>query len=643
MKNVKKDIKNKSIHLIESSLPGIDSLDCIPEKQKKLRVRPMLFVPIGAAALLIAAILIPSIQKYSSVSTPIDNPVTNPTGKTSTNTNNDRPTNPNDNNTVDPDDDNHTNPDDGNPSNTGVNPSTHSYEFDLENYSPTFKSFSEVTYYSYLAYKENKQNALSSPLYAPKMLSEDDNEAEVEENREPYTDYYGRFHHPLPLNAIFTFSNFLYFEFETEGNSFLEERIGNGHIYALAVEVQGGFLHEGLIILKHEDKYYSCLTNGGGYDVETGEDLTIYSAHKLIEGFDVIKDIDNKRYITLYHNVYHATTRVIPTNPRAIRFEQDIFPIIEGSTYYDGVTVSCSIGEIREIFGLDPNFSVDELVIREDQLVYNIDEPEDNTFILEEFTEEFTVSNGDIYLGEEKLLSIGNSTEIYVSDINKDSRRDIVFETRESSGYKFIVYDVYRNTYLCEKLQSEFVEGFDYILFMNGDRIGLKIFETGKTDDSYLIDYGRLAYTGNDGVNVLWTNYYQIMSLEIENVYKSDGETPVEQIDGKYYKLDFDTPHYVDIRLTKGITATNDVFPMAENSIVCDYNCTDPTSFVNNITWNFVNYIGNGVYRYELKDSLRGHYDILIKYKGLDRYKTFYMDVGHVVEEPQTNPGKSKK
>ena len=109
------------------------------------------------------------------------------------------------------------------------------------------------------------------------------------------------------------------------------------------------------------------------------------------------------------------------------------------------------------------------------------------------------------------------------------------------------------------------------------------------------------------------------------------------------YKLDFDTPHYVDIRLTKGITATNDVFPMAENSIVCDYNCTDPTSFVNNITWNFVNYIGNGVYRYELKDSLRGHYSILIKYKGLDRYKTFYMDVGHVVEEPQTNPEKSKK
>ena len=601
MNKIEKEIKDKSIHLIESSLPGIDSLDNIPEKPVMARTRRMIFVPIGAAALLIAAILIPSIIKCSSVSAPVDNPITNPTGKTPTN-----PTNPNDSG-------NPTNPNDG------VNPSRCKYVFDLESYKPTFENFNEVSYYSYLAYSKNEQNAPSKALYAPRFLSEENNDVEevVEDNREPYTDYYGRYHYPLALDEVFTFSNFLYFEFETEGNKFLEERIGNGHIYGLTLDVRGSFLEEGMIILKNNDKYYSCLTNGGGVNQLTHIQSTEFSSHKIIEGFDVIKDLANKRYITLYHGVNESIYMVTPTEATSIRIENDDFSIIEDSVYYDGITVSCSIGEIRQLFGLDPSFSLNELIIREDKLVYNTDEPETNTFVLEEFSEEFTVSNGDLYLGEDKLLSIDNATKIYVSDINKDSYRDIVFETYESSGRKFIIYDAYRNTYLYEKYESELVEGFDYYLCMKDNRIAIKILQTGKTDDRYLIDYGIFIYGGSNGIEIEWINYYQLDSIALGNIYESDGQTPTETMLTYTHSFASNTTYYVDLYLKKDIYSQNNEYPEHDDPIICEYNdvnCT-PCDFV---TWNLVASYGRGNYRYEISFSLSEEFSLRFRYKGLN-------------------------
>lgn len=603
MNRIEKEIKEKSIHLIESSLPGIDSLDNIPEKPIKVRTRPMIFIPIGAAALLLTAILIPSIIKCSGVSEPIENPVTNPTGKT--------PTNPNDNvgQTTNPIGEN--------------NHSSRKYVFDLDNYNPTFENFNEVTYYSYLAYSKNEKNAPAKALYAPKGLSEDNNdveaevETEVENDREPYTDYYGRYHYPLALDEVFTFSNFLYFEFETEGNEFLEERIGNGHIYGLALDVRGSFLDEGMIILKNNEKYYSCLTNGGSVDKLTRIQYATYSSHKIIEGFDVIKDLANMRYINLYSDVNNSNLWVTPTTATSITIEKDNFPIIEDSVYYDGITVSCSIGEIRQLFGLDSNFSLDELTLREDKVVYDADEPETNTFIIEEFSDEFTVSNGDLYLGENKLLRIDNATKIYVSDINKDSYRDIVFETYESSGRKFIVYDAYRNTYLFEKSESELVEGFDYYLCMKDNRVAFKIFQSGKTDDKYLIDYGIFAYGGSNGIEIQWINYYQLNSIALGNIYESDGQTPTETMLTYTHSFASNTTYYVDLYLKKDIYSQNSEYPEHDDPIICEYNDVDCTP-CDYVTWKLVASYGRGNYRYEISFSLSEEFSLRFRYKGLN-------------------------
>lgn len=601
MNRIEKEIKDKSIHLIESSLPGIDSLDNIPEKPAMVRTHRMIFVPIGAAALLIAAILIPSIIKCSSVSAPTENNVTNPTGN--------NPTNPSDpNNNI------------GKPTDPigGDKPSERTYEFDLDRYNPTFENFNEVSYYSYLAYKKNEQNAPAKAFYAPRSLFKDNKaEPEVENDREPYTDYYGRYHYPLALDEVFTFSNFLYFEFETEGNEFLEERIGNGHIYGLALDVKGSFLEEGIIILKNNDKYYSCLTNGGGVDTLTHIQTTTYSSHKIIEGFDIIKDMSNMRYITLYQGVNNSNTMVTPTEATSITIEKDNFPIIRDSVYYGGITVSFSIGEIRQTFGLDPNILLNELIIREDRLVYDATVQETNSFTLEEFSDEFTVSNGDLYLGENKLLSIDNATKIYVSDINKDSYRDIVFETYESSGRKFIIYDVYRNTYLYEKSESELVEGFDYYLCMKDNRVAFKIFQSGKTDEKYLIDYGRFAYGGSRGIEISWTNYYELSSIGLGNIYESDGQTPTETMLTYTHSFASNTTYYIDLYIKKYTYSQNSEYPEHDDPIVCEYRDVYCTS-CEFVTWRLVGASARGHYRYEISFSLSESFSLRFRYKGLN-------------------------
>ena len=103
---------------------------------------------------------------------------------------------------------------------------SHSFSYDNSNYSPSFKRFDEIAYYSYTKPK-NKNNSIK-----PKKKIVD----KTNEERQDYVDEEGRTHYPIPYSDTYFFSDFLFFEFDSDNSEFLESRIGNGHIFGLVVK-----------------------------------------------------------------------------------------------------------------------------------------------------------------------------------------------------------------------------------------------------------------------------------------------------------------------------------------------------------------------------------------------------------------------
>jgi len=97
--------------------------------------------------------------------------------------------------------------------------SEHSFnsDFFINNDSPTFDSFSEVAYYSYM-----KKDSSFFKTLSPKRRIESKSSNDVEEERTDYTDEEGRLHYVIPYNHEFNFYEFLYFSFEMKSNAFLK-------------------------------------------------------------------------------------------------------------------------------------------------------------------------------------------------------------------------------------------------------------------------------------------------------------------------------------------------------------------------------------------------------------------------------------
>ena len=555
MKRIKQEIKKNSQNLIESSLPEISSLDNIQIKPKKTKNFPILLAPLGAACACIAlvAILIPTILKGNTgVVVPSSS---NGGGRTSSIPDN-RP---------------------------------HIYDFKLDGYQPTFNTFNEVAYYSYAAYNNGGNTAPNYALRQRKPLEASINQPEDRE--EAYEDSYGRTHYPIPLHDPIYFSDFLYFEFDAEGSDFLAERVGNGHIKALIVTVDT-FTEESMLVLKNGDVYYSCLTNGWGTSYGgSGQAYYQFSSHKTLEGFEIVKDFNNKREVLCFFD--SSDNESLTT----INVEGKTFNIDSESIYYDNVTVVSTIGEIRQLFGLNPEFEVINNYGGPDQLVYDATVPETANFTLDEFEGAFRVNEDKLYLDENELIELNGATKIYAADINKDSHRDLVFESVVESERMFNIYDVFHNKYLYQKPVSE-IGQYDYYLDMRDNRLVVNLF-----DNDELLDYGYLGYHfDNDGIDVAWQNLFELSHLEIKGVFEADGVTPVPSL-YDYYRFNINTPYIVEIELVKFFWIEDDYdYPSALHEMVFHA----PTAMPNaNPDLNLLS-VENGVYRYQIQFSESG-------------------------------------
>ena len=184
------------------------------------------------------------------------------------------------------------NPDKPKPGYKGPSP-----KIDLKGYVSSNFGYPEFTYFSFFA---NSVSAPRNMSITDTNLQPEEDEQEYTTNQpmNSYTDEDGKIHTPLPILPTYSFSDFLYFEFDSSDCSFLADRIGNGHIQALCVHTN--VYDEDVLVLKKGNKFYSCLGNGTTNDAD-GKVLELsFTTSKYIEGWDIVKDSNQTTEFTIY-------------------------------------------------------------------------------------------------------------------------------------------------------------------------------------------------------------------------------------------------------------------------------------------------------------------------------------------------------
>lgn len=112
----------------------------------------------------------------------------------------------------------------------------------------------------------------------------------VEVNKQNTIYYYN-----ISEDERFYFNSISMFQIElTDADGFLASRLGTGVVDVVISEdcIWG----DSLITFRNGDKFFSCLSNGKGYNNKTGVTTWDFSTHKYVDGFYIVKNIEQENY-----------------------------------------------------------------------------------------------------------------------------------------------------------------------------------------------------------------------------------------------------------------------------------------------------------------------------------------------------------
>lgn len=114
--------------------------------------------------------------------------------------------------------------------------------------------------------------------------------------------------YPIDRNRVFIITMATYFTIELHNeNGFLAQKLGGiGEVEVVVIQNDLADLGQ-MITFKRGDVYYTCLSNGGGTE-ENGIDRCDFSSHKYIDGFNLVKNLEQENY---QFTVRYDRTKVI--------------------------------------------------------------------------------------------------------------------------------------------------------------------------------------------------------------------------------------------------------------------------------------------------------------------------------------------
>ena len=435
-------------------------------------------------------------------------------------------------------------------------------------YSPTFDSFAEVAYYSYM-----KEDASFFKGLSPKRRI-DNKTNEEDDVRTDYVDEEGRLHYIIPYEHEYVFSEFLYFSFDMAENAFLKDKIGVGKINGLTVKTNA--FDEKMIILKNGSEYFSCLYNGGSED---------YITSKTLQFFEVVKDNREMKHIYLsFENNRN------PTTLSSIEIDGERYDIDLESIHYDRRSVTCSINDLREGFNLSPDPRFDDY--SEEPYSYSEDSSfdellnlppiqiedvySDHKFALEEFpdvilkigpkvlNEDETLYVHPLYVNGVRVTEDTIDRLLFAYDVNKDGYRDLVFsENIEENGKKTTHingFDIHNMKKMENKLGFK---QYRMDLHIDGESLKARAY-MASTISAVTFDYAELAYTEEKGLYFVWDNMYQFTDFKLNRITLNDENktviAPVINEAGVNYALHANTDYIFEIDAPREENPTIETF-----------------------------------------------------------------------------------
>ncbi len=157
--------------------------------------------------------------------------------------------------------------------------------------------------------------------------------------------------YPIDRNKVFTATMVTYFTIElNDEKGFLAQKLGGtGLVEVVVTQNDIDDLGE-MITFKRGEKYYTCLINGGDYDIDSNKSSSEFSSHKYIDGFNIIKNLEQENY---KFTVYYEGSKVIG-------FECAPFHSIPTNYVIDDVTF---IKDICVVLYTNQTFTIDELEV----------------------------------------------------------------------------------------------------------------------------------------------------------------------------------------------------------------------------------------------------------------------------------------
>ena len=432
-------------------------------------------------------------------------------------------------------------------------------KIDLKNYVSANFGYPEFSYFSFFANNVSmpRSRAITNTKLQP---SEETVEYTTNQPVNSYTDEDGKIHSPLPILSTYSFSDFLYFEFDSSNSSFLADRIGNGHIQALCVHTNVD--DENVLVLKQGNKFYSCLGNGVTYGNDGKVTEMSFAASKYIEGWDIVKDESQNANLSIYFKMGKGFE-----SASVIEVDNTSFEITGNSVYYLNYSFEISVNTVRAFIGLeaDPKFNVNEDgTLGVHQQIYFYDR---TTFSLEEFGSDTFDFQGVNNIGE-PMYKFGNKEftlegyyyhdEYYISDINGDGYRDFVYCGKNDLGcYHVIVYDLYNDVFIKEEVTAR-----AYTIWLTTKNGSLLAYANNIVGNgTEIVDYADIVWNKDNTITLYWHNINNVASIELARITKQGGGEIDIYYDSKptYVILHEKNSYYfyVDIKLANGGAIAN--------------------------------------------------------------------------------------
>lgn len=156
---------------------------------------------------------------------------------------------------------------------------------------------------------------------------------------------------PIDRNKVFTTTMVTYFTIElNDEKGFLAQKLGGTGLVEVVVTKNNIDDLGEMITFKREEKYYTCFANGGDYDPDSNMSSSEFSSHKYIDGFNIIKNLEQENYKFTVH--YDGS--------KVIGFECAPFHSVPTNYAVDDVTF---IEDFCIVLYTKQTFTIDELEV----------------------------------------------------------------------------------------------------------------------------------------------------------------------------------------------------------------------------------------------------------------------------------------